>query len=57
MSERLSDSLGDISAALDANPFADPVWFRGWPMPRAKARELERHLIAVRRDAKNRRAA
>jgi hypothetical protein len=44
-----TDPLAEIKAALDANPFADPVRFRGGMLPRAKARALERHLQNARR--------
>jgi hypothetical protein len=43
------DPLAEIKAALDANPFADPVRFGGQFLPRRRARALERHLIAARR--------
>jgi len=49
MSALPSDDLTQIKAALDANPFADPVRFRGKSLTRAHARALERHLQSDRR--------
>lgn len=46
-----TDPLAEIKAALDANPFADPVRFYGDAIPRARARALERHLQGARRAA------
>lgn len=37
--------LARISAALDADPFADPVSVCGVALPRADARRFERELV------------
>lgn len=44
-----TDPLTEIKAALDFNPFADPVTYQGRALPRARARAIERHLQGVRR--------
>lgn len=49
LTHKQRDPLAEIKAALDANPFADPVRFRGQDMSRADARELERRLQSARR--------
>jgi len=49
LTHKQRDPLAEIKAALDANPFADPVRFRGEALPRARARALERHFETARR--------
>lgn len=39
-------ALAHITAALDADPFADPVSVCGVALPRAQARRFERELVA-----------
>lgn len=51
LTHKQRDPLAEIKAALDANPFADPVRFNGDLLPRARARALERHLRSARRAA------
>ncbi|WP_159975834.1 MULTISPECIES: hypothetical protein [unclassified Novosphingobium] len=38
--------LARVTAALDADPFADPVRVLGIPLPRKEARRIERELTA-----------
>lgn len=49
LTHKQRDPLSEVKAALDANPFADPVRFDGQDMPRADARELERRLQSAGR--------
>lgn len=44
LTHKQRDTLAEIKAALDANPFADPVLIGSKQVRRAEARKMEREL-------------